>query len=106
MRRVATVGIVRSRNAKKPAAVADQRPVQGEDGIPLARVSRSPRILPFVLTGLVLGVVVGLVIAIAGGEGGNYTEGSTLGYFALLFGGIGALLGGVGFALADKRAQR
>lgn len=62
VRRVATVGIVRSRNAKKPAAVADQRPVQGEDGIPLARVSRSPRILPFVLTGLVLGVVVGLVI--------------------------------------------
>lgn len=85
---------------------AGQGPVLTQDGVPLARVNRAPRILPFLITGLVLGAVAGIVLAAVGGLGGNYTQVSTYGYFALLFGALGALLGGVAFAIADKRSQR
>lgn len=72
----------------------------------MARVRRAPRILPFLLTGLAVGVIVGVVLAATGGLGGNYTETSSYGYFGLLFGALGALLGGVVFVIVDKRSQR
>lgn len=75
-----------------------------ENGVPLARVRRAPRVFPFVITGAVLGAVVGLVIAFAGDDGGNYTEASTVGYLIVLCAALGAMLGGIAFAIADKRS--
>ena len=67
---------------------------------------RAPRVIPFLATGFVLGAVLGVVVSLGSGDGGNYTPTSATGYFFVLFGSLGALLGGVAFALADRRAAR
>lgn len=96
---------VHSHDETQHEGSATQAPASTQDGVPLARVSRAPRVLPFLVTGLVLGAVAGIALAAVGGLGGNYTEASTYGYFALLLGALGALLGGVAFAVADKRSH-
>lgn len=73
------------------------------EGVPLARVRRAPKVWPFLVTGFVLGAIVGLVLSMRG-EGGNYEPASASGYMAVLFGGIGLLLGGVVFVFADRRS--
>lgn len=73
-------------------------------GLPVARVRRAPRVMPFLLTGLFAGAILGLVLSLGGGEGGNYTVSSATGYFLVLFGALGTLLGGVAFVLADRRS--
>lgn len=91
-----------NRRSKTPAAPADNRLVVSKDGTPLAKVRRSPSVVAFLTAGFVVGAIVGAVLALGGGEG-NYTASSALGYFIVLFGGLGTLLGGVAFVLADRR---
>ena len=74
------------------------------DGVPVARVRRAPRVMPFLATGALLGALLGLVISLDGGDGGNYTASSATGYLVVLCGALGTLLGGVAFVLADRRA--
>lgn len=84
----------------------DTRKVMSKDGVPLARVRRTPSVLAFLITGFGLGAAAGLMVSIFGGEGGNYTENSSFGYFVALFGFLGLLLGGIAFAIVDKRAYK
>ena len=94
----------KQQNVQSPQG--DTRRVMSKDGVPLARMRRRPSPLAFLLTGFALGAILGLLAAFFGGQGGNYTQGSSAGYFAALFGSLGALLGGVAFVFADKRAYR
>lgn len=93
--------------APRPAhdeARADERPAMNRDGVPLARVRRAPRVMPFLLTGAVIGALVGLFVSLDGGDGGNYTASSSTGYLVVLFGALGTLLGGLAFVVADRRS--
>ena len=68
--------------APRPAhdeARADERPAMNRDGVPLARVRRAPRVMPFLLTGAVIGALAGLFVSLDGGDGGNYTASSSTG---------------------------
>lgn len=93
--------------APRPAhdeAHADERPAMNRDGVPLARVRRAPRVMPFLLTGAVIGALAGLFVSLDGGDGGNYTASSSTGYLVVLFGALGTLLGGLAFVVADRRS--
>jgi len=93
--------------APRPAhdeARADERPAMNRDGVPLARVRRAPRVMPFLLTGAVIGALAGLFVSLDGGDGGNYTASSSTGYLVVLFGALGTLLGGLAFVVADRRS--
>lgn len=83
---------------------ADERPAMNRDGVPLARVRRAPRVMPFLLTGAVIGALAGLFVSLDGGDGGNYTASSSTGYLVVLFGALGTLLGGLAFVVADRRS--
>ena len=55
--------------APRPAhdeARADERPATNRDGVPLARVRRAPRVMPFLLTGAVIGALAGLFVSLDG----------------------------------------
>lgn len=93
-----------SKTASKPQSKPTRTaPAMNADGVPLARVRRAPKVWPFLVTGFVLGAVIGLVLSMRA-EGGNYEPASASGYMAVLFGGLGLLLGGVVFVVADRRA--
>ncbi|WP_131941640.1 hypothetical protein [Dermacoccus sp. SAI-028] len=97
----------RASEAPRPAhdeARADERPAMNRDGLPLARVRRAPRVMPFLLTGAVIGALAGLFVSLDGGDGGNYTASSSTGYLVVLFGALGTLLGGLAFVVADRRS--
>ena len=80
--------------------------VVSKQGVPLARVRRTPSVVAFLAAGFILGALAGLLLSVFGGEGGNYTPDSSAAYFFMLFGSLGALLGGVAYVIADGRAQR
>lgn len=89
--------------ADKKQTTADNRTVLSKDGIPLARVRRSPNAVAFLVTGFILGALVGLLIDIFGGQGGNYQAQSVTGYMLVFFGFLGTLLGGVVYLIVDKK---
>lgn len=76
------------------------------EGSPQRRkVYRSPNIVAFLLTGAVIGIIVGAILG-STGENGTYSGWSGVGYLAVMFGGLGALLGGIAAIIADWWAHR
>ena len=71
-----------------------------------APVHRAPRVLPFVVIGTLLGVVAAGLVTALGPESAMYSAGRSFGFFAVMFGIAGLLLGGLAFALVDALAQR
>ncbi|MFC6715363.1 hypothetical protein [Branchiibius cervicis] len=69
------------------------------------KVYRSPNIVAFLVTGAVIGIILGAIVG-ASGDSGDYTDWSAIGYLAVVFGSLGALLGGVAAVLADWWAHR
>lgn len=69
------------------------------------KVYRSPNIVAFLVTGAVIGIIVGAIIG-AAGDSGDYTDWSAIGYLAVFFGALGALLGGLAAVAADWWAHR
>lgn len=74
--------------------------------VQLIPVRRRPNLIAFVLTGAVVGIIIAVVIANLSTGDGNYSTLTTFGYFAVIIGGLGALLGGLIGALLDRRADR
>lgn len=68
------------------------------------RMRRAPRYGSFGATGLVVGIVIGLVIALSHPAGGDYSQRTIAGYFAVGLGLLGALLG-LGAALLFERRR-
>jgi membrane associated rhomboid family serine protease len=70
------------------------------------RVRRSPRLGVFLLAGAVVGVLVAAVAAVVLPAGGTYTTGQVLGFLAVIFAAIGALLGGLVAVAVDALSSR
>jgi hypothetical protein len=64
---------------------------------------RTPNFRRFIITGTLLGFVVGAVIAVAGDSAPDYSAGSQIGFFGVLFGALGALLSALFAVLLDRR---
>ena len=58
------------------------------------QVHRSPRYGAFLLTGAVIGVIVAVISGAIGTGDGSMSTGRLIGYLAMVFGLLGALLGG------------
>ncbi len=64
---------------------------------------RTPNYLRFIVSGAIVGFVAGAIFALSGDGAGNYSTGSELGYFGVMFGGIGALLAALLAVLLERR---
>jgi len=87
--------------------VVSEHPPQGQQARrppPSPKRSRRPKFGPFLLTGAVVGMLVALVVDRVGPQVQGYGAGSVLGFLALSFAGLGALLGGLVAVLLDRRA--
>ncbi|WP_157508875.1 hypothetical protein [Luteipulveratus halotolerans] len=71
----------------------------------LRPVRRAPNFAQFLITGTVVGVLLGLWVGSRDGSGG-YSDTTAMGFFAVIFGGLGALLAGAIAVLIDKRSLR
>ncbi|MCB4209021.1 MFS transporter [Arthrobacter sp. UM1] len=93
------------RDAERPEP-GDERRVQEpapRDAEPQqARVRTAPRIMPFVGLGAVLGILVALFSAMLGPGSEDYSRGAAFGYFAMLFGMIGAGVGALAALILDR----
>jgi hypothetical protein len=68
------------------------------------RLRRAPRYGAFGLTGMIFGVVAGVVLALSFTAASNYSMQTIAGYFAAIFGLVGAL-SGLGVAVLIERRR-
>ncbi|WP_417219932.1 hypothetical protein [Arthrobacter sp.] len=88
----------------RSAATPDDRsPAAGSVEV---TVSSSPKFWPFAGAGAVVGVLAAMFTALAGDPGGEFTQGSVFGFFAVVFGLAGALLGCIVFLVVDAILRR
>lgn len=64
---------------------------------------RTPNFLRFIVTGALVGFVVGTVVAIVGEGAPDYSLGSQIGFFGVLFAALGALLAALLAVLVERR---
>lgn len=64
---------------------------------------RTPNYLRFIVSGAIVGFVAGAIFALSSDAAANYSAGSEIGYFGVMFGGIGALLAGLLAVLLERR---
>lgn len=88
------------RSASSPR---DHEPVEGSVEV---TVSSSPKFWPFAGAGAALGVVAAMFTALAGAQGGEFSRGSVFGFFAVVFGLAGVLLGCIAFLAVDAVLRR
>lgn len=69
-------------------------------------VRRDPNFMAFLVTGAVVGLVAGALVAVVGPSSPMYGGTQAFGYLAVVFAGLGALAGGLVFAVLDRRAER
>lgn len=73
----------------------EQRPI-------LRRVHRSPRYGVFLVTGALVGVALAVISGAIGTGDGSISAGRLIGYLAIVFGLLGALLGGAVAVLIER----
>lgn len=78
----------------------------GTSGAVEVSVSSSPKFWPFVGVGAAVGIVAGLLTAVTGDPGAEFTRGSVFGFFAIIFGLAGVLLGCIAFLAVDRVLRR
>jgi hypothetical protein len=64
---------------------------------------RTPNYLRFIVTGAIVGFVLGAVFSLVGESAPDYSSGSQIAFFGVMFGGIGALLAGLLAVLLERR---
>jgi hypothetical protein len=69
-------------------------------------VRRAPKYLPFLVAGGLLGVIAAAIFGYGGNVPDGYTRESAFGYFLILFGAAGVLLGGVVVLIVDRLSIR
>jgi hypothetical protein len=89
--------------------VTDQQPDAAPTSDPreptLRQVHRSPRYGAFLVTGAAVGLLLAIVSGVIGTGDGSIGTGRLIGYLAIVFGLLGALLGG-GVAVVIERLSR
>jgi hypothetical protein len=70
------------------------------------RVHRSPRYGAFLVTGALLGVLVAVISGAIGTGDGTIGTGQLIGYLAMVFGLLGALLGGAVAVLIERFSRQ
>jgi hypothetical protein len=69
-------------------------------------VRRAPKVQVFLVGGAVLGALVALLVAVFGEANPEFSFGSTLGYFLVIFGIIGVGVGGLVWLVLDRRSKK
>ncbi len=69
-------------------------------------MSSSPKFWPFVGVGAAIGILAAMFTALAGDPGAEFTRGAVFGFFAVVFGLAGALLGCIGFLIVEAVLRR
>jgi hypothetical protein len=69
---------------------------------PARQVHRSPRYGAFLVTGAVIGVAVAVLSGLLGTGDGSIGTGQLIGYLAMIFGLLGALLGGAAAVVIER----
>jgi hypothetical protein len=64
---------------------------------------RTPNYLRFIVTGAVVGLVVGAIFSLVGEPAADYSAGSQIAFFGVIFAGLGALLAGLLAVLLERR---
>jgi hypothetical protein len=77
-------------------------PSAGRPQLDVRHVHRSPRYGAFLVTGGLVGVFVALVSGTIGTGDGSISTGRLIGYLAVVFGLLGALLGGAVAVLIER----
>lgn len=71
----------------------------------LRRVHRSPKYVAFLVTGAAVGVLLAIISGVIGTGDGSISTGRLIGYLGMVFGLLGALLGGA-VAVVIERFSR
>lgn len=66
------------------------------------KTRRSPRLVPFLSTGVIAGFFVGGLFAMRATDSGGYSVGSQIGYLGLFGAMIGGLLSALAFLFFDR----
>ena len=69
-------------------------------------VRRAPKYVPFLILGALVGVVVAAVVAYALPGDESFDRGAVFGFFLVMFGAGGAILGAVAALVLDRRSVR
>ena len=73
-------------------------------------IRRAPRFVPFLALGVVAGFIAALFVAYGGPENPDFTREATLGFFTIMFGLPGLLLGALAALILDwisvRKARR
>jgi hypothetical protein len=69
-------------------------------------VRRAPKYVPFLILGALVGVVVAAVVAFALPGDESFDRGAVFGFFLVMFGAAGAILGAVAALVLDRRSVR
>ncbi|MEP6648324.1 MAG: hypothetical protein ABJA74_00210 [Lapillicoccus sp.] len=64
---------------------------------------RTPNYLRFIVTGASVGFVLGAIFSLVGETAPDYSSGSQVAFFGVMFAGIGALLAGLLAVLLERR---
>ncbi len=64
---------------------------------------RTPNYLRFIVTGAIVGFLAGAIFSLVGESAADYSAGSQLAFFGVLFAGLGALLAGLVAVLLERR---
>ncbi|GAC1374565.1 MAG: hypothetical protein NVSMB43_13250 [Pseudarthrobacter sp.] len=69
-------------------------------------VRRAPKYVPFLMLGAVVGVAVAAVVAYALPGDESFDRGAVFGFFLIMFGAAGAILGAVAALVLDRRSVK
>ena len=64
---------------------------------------RTPNYLRFIVTGAIIGFLGGAIFSMVGESVPDYSSTAQIGFFGVMFGGIGALLAGLVAVLLERR---
>ncbi len=64
---------------------------------------RTPNYLRFIVTGAIVGFLAGAIFSLVGESATDYSAGSQIAFFGVMFAGIGALLAGLVAVLLERR---
>ncbi|WP_457963969.1 hypothetical protein M1E17_21095 [Arthrobacter sp. D1-29] len=69
-------------------------------------VRRAPRYVPFLILGALVGVAAAAVVAYALPGDASFDRGSVFGFFLVMFGAFGAILGAAAALILDRRSVK